>query len=381
MRDDSAMAVAALHYVLENAPVLALRLSADWKILAANAYARRVLGPEIQERAFSEIVLGSESQPPLHALLEEQGKLHMLGLQTASGVPESYHFRFFSAEEGTIALGSLDALEQEKLRAEMLDLNREVNNLARQLHQANAELRQLNQLKNQFLGMVAHDLSRPVGVILMYAQFLKDETANRLSAEQRGFLDCCLRSAADLQKLIDDFLDVSMIEAGKLRLNLVPTSPANLLASIAEGSQLLASKKGVTLLTSATPEKRSVLMDVAKMQQVLLNLIANAAEHSAPGQNVWVSAAWEPKALLVSVRDEGPGVAPEDQERLFAPFERLASRKGTGERHAGLGLAIVRMIVEAHGGTIRVESTLGHGATFLISLPAETKAVIHENSS
>jgi signal transduction histidine kinase len=381
MPNDTAMEVAALHYVMENAPVLALRLDADGRILAANAYARRILGPEIEKSAFPELVLGPESRSPLHTLLEEPGKVHMLSLQTASGVPESYHFRFFSTEEGAIALGSLDALEQEKLRVQMLGLNREVNNLARQLHQANAELRQLNQRKNQFLGIVAHDLSRPVSVVMMYAQFLKDETADRLSVEQRGFLDCCLRSAAELQRLIDDFLDVSMIEAGKLRLNLAPTSAAKLLASVAEGSQLLASKKGVTLLTSVTPENRSALVDPAKMQQVLLNLIANATEHSAPGQSVWVSATWEPQALLVSVRDEGPGVAPEDKERLFAPFERLASRNKTGERHAGLGLAIVRMIVEAHGGTIRVESNPGQGATFLISLPAETEAAIHSNSS
>jgi two-component system, sensor histidine kinase and response regulator len=120
-----------------------------------------------------------------------------------------------------------------------------------------------------------------------------------------------------------------------------------------------------------TEDARRLRVDASKLQQVLLNLVGNAVEHSVSGQRVWVSARWEGQDLVFAVRDEGPGIPPEDQARLFTAFGRTGLRKTAGERSTGLGLAIARLVVEAHGGRIWVKSRPGHGAEFLFNLPTQ----------
>ena len=364
------MAAAALDYVLESAPVLALCLDANLEITAANTYAYNVLGKSVLGRPFAWCVVDFSQSTDLRALTAQRTGIHMLGLNTAVGMPETYFFRFFTLAHGTLALGSLDVQDLQRLRSEALGLNRELNDLARQLHQANAELRELNQLKNQFLGMAAHDLRQPLGSILVFGQYVIDEAGAMLSAEHQDFLRTCIRSAEDMKRLIDDFLDVAMIESGRLRLELSPARVEEILGPVATLGRLLAARKGVSLLLSPSEGTRRLLADAPKVQQVLLNLVGNAVNHSATGQRVWLSASWEPQNLVLTVRDEGPGIALEQQQRLFAPFERLAHRRTAGERHAGLGLAIAQKIVEAHHGAIRVESILGQGASFFVTLPA-----------
>jgi two-component system, sensor histidine kinase and response regulator len=116
-------------------------------------------------------------------------------------------------------------------------------------------------------------------------------------------------------------------------------------------------------------DKTPLAADAAKLQQVLVNLLSNAIEYSKAGQRVWLVARREDAEMVFSVRDEGPGIAPEDQKRLFAPFMRAGTRKTAGERSVGLGLAIARQVIEAHGGRIWVESKPDHGSTFFVSLP------------
>jgi signal transduction histidine kinase len=159
-----------------------------------------------------------------------------------------------------------------------------------------------------------------------------------------------------------------------LRLDLAATTARAIMTGAEPLARLMAEKKGITLLVEPTGDARRVRVDMSKLQQVLLNLVGNAVEHSVSGQRVWVSSRWEGQSLVFSVRDEGPGIPPADQERLFAAFGRTGLRKTAGERSTGLGLAIARLVVEAHGGRIWVESRVGHGATFLFSVPAHGAA-------
>lgn len=129
----------------------------------------------------------------------------MLTLSTAKGLPETFYFRFFPVADATLALSSLDFTEQSRLRDEVLALNRDLNNLARQLQQANGELRELNELKNQSLGMAAHDLRKPVGLIMTYSEFVLDEASDSLSTEHQGFLRTCMDAAAGMKYLIVPF--------------------------------------------------------------------------------------------------------------------------------------------------------------------------------
>ena len=357
-----------LAYVSETAPMLALGLDAQQRVTMANSHARRILGEDVVGRPMSELVVDFTPPPDLHATSKD-GRL--LSLNTAAGLPESYHFRFFALPAGTLALGSLDLQEQTRLGTAVLGLNRELNDLTRQLHQANAELRELNQLKNQFLGMAAHDLRKPIGVIMTYSEFVLDEAGEKLSEEHREFLRTCLAAATGMKRLVDGFLDVAVIESGRLRLDLAAASVPEMVAGVEPTARLMAGKKKIILLADLTDDEQRLRVDVSKLQQVLLNLVGNAIEHSVPGQRVWWSSRWDGQNLVFAVRDEGPGITPEDEAGLFTSFARAGTRKTAGERSVGLGLAIARLVVEAHGGRIWVESIPDQGATFLLALPAQ----------
>lgn len=371
MTEDAAIAGAMRAYVEETAPVLALRLDASQRVTEANAEAHRLLGDNLPGRPFEELIVDFTRPRDLPALLRQEGVVHRLNVATTAGMPETIGFRFFPLTAGTLAVGSPDFREQQSLREQVLGLNGELNNLTRQLHLANAELRELNQLKNQFLGMAAHDLRKPIGVIMTYGELVLDEAGPELAPPHREFLRTCLRAATGMRQVIDDFLDLSVIESGQLRLEPAPVSVTEILNGIGPMVRLLADKKRIALVVDAAEPARKLRVDAGKVEQVLLNLVGNAIEHSVAGQHVWLTARWEGPSLAVSVRDEGPGIPPAQQARLFTAFGRAGGKKTGGERSTGLGLTIARLIVEAHGGRLWVESPPGQGATFRFILPGQ----------
>jgi signal transduction histidine kinase len=155
-----------------------------------------------------------------------------------------------------------------------------------------------------------------------------------------------------MQQIIENFLDIAVIESGKLRLEPALTSVPEILDGVGPIARLVAGKKKITLLLDAVDDTRRFSVDAPKLRQALLNFIGNAVQHSVAGQRVWVSARWEPEQVIFAVRDEGQGITPEDQARLFKAFGRAGTKKTAGERSTGLGLAIARQVVEAHGGRI-----------------------------
>ncbi len=259
-------------------------------------------------------------------------------------------------------------------------LNNELANVQRELVRKNVELTRSNELKNQWLGMAAHDLRTPLGVIQNYAEFLLEEAGPALSVEHRRFLEVIHRSSRFSHRLVDDLLDVSVIESGELRLDLQAVDLGELVEHGVTMHRVLAAKKDIRIALDAPaagPQWPRLLADANKLQQVLTNLLDNAVKFSQPGSGVRVQLQFVPAVVagsdgghaVVTVTDQGPGIAADELGKLFKPFGRTRVRSTGGEASTGLGLAIARRIVEGHGGEMTLQSTPGHGSCFGFRLP------------
>jgi len=247
-------------------------------------------------------------------------------------------------------------------------LNNELVAIQRKLARKNTELSRLNELKNQFLGMAAHDLRNPLGAIMTYSDFLLEDIADKLNVDQTEFLTIIHDQSEYMARLVNDLLDVSTIESGKLQLDLQPTDLTRLVKANLSRNQLIAANKNIKLDLEVSPIPIT-LLDAAKVEQVLNNLVTNAIKFSSPGSRVLITAQSSEGEILLSVKDEGPGIPLNEMENLFKPFQRTSVKSTAGEKSTGLGLVIVKRIVEGHGGHIWVESQVGKGSTFYGSLP------------
>lgn len=252
---------------------------------------------------------------------------------------------------------------------ELTRVNNDLANLQRAMAKANVELTQINEQKNRLLGMAAHDLRNPLGVILAFSEFLQADADDRFSNEQREFIACIRNSSQFMLGLINDLLDVSSIESGQLKLQ---PGPGDLLALIEANvalNRVLAQKKGISIHFTPPAELPALLFDCRKIEQVLNNLLGNAVKFSHSGSCIDLELKVTPGWIIVAVYDQGQGIPAEDISRLFTPFGTTRVRSTAGEPSTGLGLAIARKIVEGHGGEIGVSSTAGTGSCFHFSLP------------
>jgi signal transduction histidine kinase len=254
---------------------------------------------------------------------------------------------------------------------ELSRINNELANLQRALAQKNAELEQLNQLKNRFLGMAMHDLRNPIQAIMAFSAGLMEDTSPELPDDQAHMLQRIHALSEFMARVVNDFLDVALIESGQLRLMRASVELPQLIQHVMEISSIKATKKSITIEVLEDPAVPALHLDAAKIEQALLNLVSNAIEHSHSGSTVTVRSRWmrAERQLRVDVEDRGVGISDHDLTRLFDPLARKSSRKTNGEQGTGLGLAITQKIVEAHGGTVAATSVEGKGSVFHVSLP------------
>jgi signal transduction histidine kinase len=234
------------------------------------------------------------------------------------------------------------------------------------------ELLELNEAKNRFLGIAAHDLRNPIGVVQSFARLLSEGVLGELNEQQKKVLLQMEHSCAGMLHLINDLLDVSAIESGQLVLEMKRAPLAPFLRSLVELDAMLAAGKGIELQLDIEGELPDVPFDERRMEQVVSNLVSNAVKFSEPGTVVRVSARLEigeTPGVVVSVADQGQGIPEEEVGHLFQDFSRTSVRPTRGEKSTGLGLSIVRRIVNAHGGRVWVESAVGKGSTFSFSIP------------
>jgi signal transduction histidine kinase len=302
-----------------------------------------------------------------------------VGAKSRSGVTRFYEEMVKINNEQTNALrqAARDIAQQARLRDdddsglydELSRLNNELVTAQRELAKKNAELGRLNDQKNQFLGMAAHDLRNPLSAILTLSEFLLDKKLNVTPAEQEEFIRRIRSSSEYMVKLVNDLLDISKIEAGKLVLDLEASDLPAIIENNVALNRILADKRQVELTLFQDTGIPRMMLDSAKIEQVLDNLIVNAIKFSPAGGTVEVRLDKSEADVTISVSDQGPGIPEEEFHKLFTPFEKTSTKSATKEKGTGLGLAIVKKIVSGHQGKIWVESQVGKGSTFHVTLP------------
>ncbi len=254
---------------------------------------------------------------------------------------------------------------------EVSRVNNELANLQRELARKNADLERLNTLKNQFLGMAAHDLRSPLDVIMMYSDFIQSEADNALNQEHREFLDIIQQSSQYMLQLVDTFLDLSVIESGRLVMTPRSVNVVMLVRENAALNEVIARRKSITLVVDADVPGIMVSVDPDRLNQALTNLLTNAIKFSEPGTQITVSVSQDGDSARIAVQDEGQGIPPDQIDTLFDFYGKRSHRGTEGEKGSGLGLAITCKIVHESHGTIEVTSQPGIGSTFTIVLPIQ----------
>ncbi len=255
-------------------------------------------------------------------------------------------------------------LTQGKLGAQVsVQSQDELGELALSFNQMSVDLARSTQLRRQMTADIAHDLRTPLSVILGYAEALSD-------GKLQGGADiyAVIHSEAQhLQRLIEDLRLLSLADAGELSLSRQSISPRTLLHRAFAAHAIAAEEKGVALQLTAADDLPAISVDPSRMAQVLNNLVGNALRHTPAGGEIQLSAQARDGAVEIRVQDSGEGIAPEHLSHIFERFYRADASRTHGE--SGLGLAIVRSLVQAHGGTISAVSTPGHLTSFTVTLP------------
>ena len=268
------------------------------------------------------------------------------------------------------------AIESGKLSAranipgsdEIASLAGSFNQMAEQLEKAAKKQTELDALRHDLVAWAGHDLRTPLSSIRVLIEALSDGVVTEPQVVQQ-YLQQTKRQVDHLSHLVDDLFQVSQLDSGNLPLHLEPASLSDLISDTLESFSSLAAQKEVILSGTAASEIDPVLMDAQWMGRVINNLISNALRYTPPGGNVTIQAIRVGDEVRVSVSDTGEGILPEDIPLVFDRFYRGDKSRNQSSGGAGLGLAIVKGVVEAHGGSIQVESVRGKGSVFTFCLP------------
>jgi PAS domain S-box-containing protein len=229
--------------------------------------------------------------------------------------------------------------------------------------------REIDRMKTEFVSTVSHELRTPLTSIKGSLHLLLSDPALHLDATQRQLVDISVKNTDRLIRLITNILDISKIEAGHIQLELGMHGVGEFVSVAVDGIAAFAESRAIVIESDVEPDLPQVRVDVDRMVQVVTNLLSNAIKFSPPGSTVKVSTRRAGAQLELRVTDRGRGIAPDDMGKLFRKFQQLDGSNVRAVGGTGLGLAICRGIVEEHGGSIGVESQLGYGATFTVTLP------------
>ncbi len=241
--------------------------------------------------------------------------------------------------------------------------------LSEQRNQLVDQLSNANAAKNRFLGMAAHDLRNPLASIRGLSEFLSEGAVGPLTTDQLDLIKTIHSASQSMLDLVNELLDVATIESGELKLQLAPHNLAELIAKSVAMTNIEAAKKKTHVTVASHGANSLLMLDAAKMRQVIDNLLSNAVKYSPPGSAITATIQTDAHGRTsgFAVQDQGPGIPDGERDKLFKDFSRLSAQPTGGEKSTGLGLAICRKIVEAHHGAISAENLPAGGCEFRVS--------------
>jgi signal transduction histidine kinase len=294
-----------------------------------------------------------------------QQKIRRVGVPTAEKILK----HFMGLVDVMIFTGHKNFISAKLHIEAVTESYRELSEKNRQLEESYAKLKELDRLKSNFLATMSHELRTPLTSVIGYSEMMLEGLGGPLTAEQREYLGIIMEKGENLLQLITSILDISKIEAGRVRLVLSEVDPGQLMRDAVATVLPLARKKGLRVACEP-PSIPRIHADRDKLRQCLVNLCSNAVKFTPAGGTITVAA--EPvdgERVAIRVADNGIGISDEHLEKVFDVFYQVDGSSTREYGGAGLGLAIVRSFVEAHGGIVQVRSAPGSGSVFTMTLP------------
>jgi PAS domain S-box-containing protein len=364
-----------LEALVQAAPVAIVGIDMEGKVLSWHGGAQAMFGwtaDELVGRTLA--IVPSEKQEEFRALRNraEHGA-SIVGLET-------YRVRKDGSRiDVSISYAPLHDRQGNTVGATIVYQDITERQLIAEQRQARETAEAANYAKSNFLANMSHELRTPLNAIIGFSELLEDRTFGPLNEKQQRYVTNVRTSGRHLLQLVNDILDLAKVEAGRLVLDLESINVTALLHDMQRGLEPLAVAKRQTFTLEIPEELPALIADRSKVKQILYNLLSNAIKFTKEGGRLGLRASSVPgddegqPQIQIAVWDSGIGIAPEDVSRIFLEFEQLDSSYVRQQEGTGLGLALTQRLVEAHGGRIWVESTLGGGSTFTLLLPASRR--------
>ena len=370
-----------LKVYLESGPDGVYLIDLKGRFLYGSKKAEEIIGLE-KEQLIGKSFLALNLLSAQH--LTKAGKLLALNMMGKSTGPDEFELRRrdgrsvwveisttpIKQEGEVVVIGFVrDITERKRMQRELEERSEQLLAQQQQLLDKTEEVARANQLKSQFLANMSHELRTPLNAVIGFSELMLDEVPGKINEDQRQCLTDILQSSRHLLSLINEVLDLSKIESGRLEFRQEEVALTEVLESLTRTMMPILTPRQQSLDISLEEGLPPIRSDMGRLGQVLLNLVDNASKFTPDGGKLRVEAVRDGDWCQISVIDNGIGIKKEDQERIFEPFSRLDNPLGRQRGGTGLGLTLVKQIVEKYGGKIWVDSEPGPGSRFTFTLP------------